>query len=175
MRIPVAYHAGNLVVAIALTLHAALGFATCSSPEAFWNVFLPLGTLGVAAWLLRGWCRRPMRAPQRLSLVFVLALLFPLISSSDGLAQRRLISDTSTAQSVVSEASSERQPVSLGTAALLTATAARLCALTFIPQDRISSIALAAAKVCSLHASRIHSPPPRPCEPSARLWQRSGA
>ena len=95
---------------------AALLFVICSvawthtTLEASLNLLWVLLAFGALVhWKTSGHRAPHVRRPGLLSLVFVLSLLFPVISANDDLAQLDLINDAKTAQSVSIETEKQLQ------------------------------------------------------------------
>ncbi len=79
------------------------------------NVLWLLLGLGALIQWVRGGSRHHGRLPGLVSLVFVLSLLFPVISASDDQAQLAYINDASTSQSIAASLKNDKQlPDSIG-------------------------------------------------------------
>jgi hypothetical protein len=70
-------------------------------------VLLALGAF--VHWVAPGGRRRPVHPPGLVSLVFVLSLLFPVISANDDLVQLDLINDAETSQCIITSLKSDKQ------------------------------------------------------------------
>ena len=70
-------------------------------------VLLALGAF--VRWVAPGDRRRPVHPPGLVSLVFVLFLLFPVISANDDLVQLDLINDAQTSQCIITSLKSDKQ------------------------------------------------------------------
>jgi hypothetical protein len=100
--------AGLLLVALSLAICAVarhqLTFET--SLNLLW-VLLVCGAF--AYWVAAGNRRRSVHPLRLVSLVFVLSLLFPVISANDDLAQMDLINDAKSSESIASSLKNDKQ------------------------------------------------------------------
>lgn len=107
--------AKHRLIVIAAMAVLALPVSTCAVPtrsplEALLNLTWLLLVIGVFAnWVWRSGNRGCVRATELLSLVFVLALLFPIFSTSDDQARLDVANDASTSQSVITTLKAEKQ------------------------------------------------------------------
>ncbi len=111
---------GAVIAALALLMSSAawghLSFE--ASLNALWIL---LAFAGFAHWGAACPRRRRVHAPGIISLVFALALLFPVISANDDLAQLDLINDAETSQGISANVKSEKEVARLGEPAALPA------------------------------------------------------
>ena len=132
-------------------------------PRPSLEAVLNLLWLGLALGSFTAWIRRPSPAPRSrslelLALVAAFALLFPVISPADDLAQP-FENDACTTQLVVSGLRAEKH---LAAAAGLTASVVPPFAFLPAQQRRVESVSICATKLLpsvSQHASGNHSPP----------------
>ena len=109
-------NAGKDRLAITGLVLAVLPLVICSvagayvTLEAFLNFLWVLLAFGAFVhWVAPGERRRRVHPSGLVGLVFVLSLLFPVISANDDLAQLDLINDAKTSLSIVSKLKSEKQ------------------------------------------------------------------
>jgi hypothetical protein len=102
-------------------------------------------------------CRAQL--PGLISLVFILSLLFPVVSANDDLAQLDLINDAKTSQSITTSLKNDKQLhsiASLDSSAALVAPSACFLPVTF---EFVSEPARPASVATPGDATGNHSPP----------------
>jgi hypothetical protein len=94
------------------------------------------------------------------SLIFVLALLFPLISANDDLAQLDLINDAHTSQAITTSLKSDKHPADWAGVLALPATSNSVTGFCFpLASESVSEPAHAASVVAPGDTTGNHSPP----------------
>jgi hypothetical protein len=129
--------------------------------EAFLNVLwlsLALGTL--VYWLTGGSTRSPSNRTGLVSLIFVIALLFPVVSASDDIAEMALINDAATSQSIIANLEHGTQLIGAvdGPGCLMTPTP-ELSSCFSVSFELFSETSFAAGAETPRHATGNHSPP----------------
>ena len=122
-------------------------------------LWLILAVGSLAHWVLPDRSRRCGHLHGLVTLVFVLSLLFPVISANDDLAQRELINDAKTSQSAISKQRTDR-PLS-GSPRLGSAVVPTVYLASFLPvvSEFVSEPAVAASVAAPGDATGNHSPP----------------
>ncbi len=138
-----------------LDLHSWVHLSVETTLNLAW-VLLAVGT--IVRWAAPGGKRR--RLPGLVTLFFVLALLFPVISATDDLAQMALIADTSTAESISITVKTIKKPASpAGLLATPAATAAQLISPLILTHQSVYEPAVSASLAMPGDATGNHSPP----------------
>ncbi len=123
---------------------------------------LAAGTLG--HWMYRRMYRRGstcrLHLPELVGLIFVLSLLFPVISANDDLLQQEAINETPASQCVVAGADTERQLSSASSSRVFSpALVAPQFSLLLFRFEQVAEIAPAPHDAPASRASGNHSPP----------------
>lgn len=128
--------------------------------EASLNLLWVLLTVGAFVhWAAPG-SRRRTQLSGLVSLVFVLSLLFPVISANDDLTQLDLINDAKTSQLITASLKSNKQlPGSAGLLALPVAAASQLAPSLPLASEFIPEPARPASVATPGDATGNHSPP----------------
>jgi len=137
----------NLRPSVHLTLEASLNL-----------LWLLLAMGAFAHWLAPGGSRRSTHLAELVTLVFVLSLLFPVISANDDLALD-LINDAKTSQSMVSTQGEKQLRGSAGLLGSPAALAAQLDSALPAAFEFISTHVRAASVATPGDATGNHSPP----------------
>jgi hypothetical protein len=129
--------------------------------EASLNLLWVLLTVGAFVhWVAPGGSRRRTQLSGLVSLVFVLSLLFPVISVNDDLAQLDLINDAKTSQLNTASLESNKQlPGSAGVLGLPVAAASQLAPSLPLASEFISEPAHPASVATPGDTTGNHSPP----------------
>jgi hypothetical protein len=125
------------------------------------NLLWVLLTVGAFVhWAAPGSSRRRTQLSGIVSLVFVLSLLFPVISAHDDLAQLDLINDAKTSQLIIASLESNKQlPGSAGVLGLPAAAASQLAPSLPLASEFIPEPAHPASVATPGDTTGNHSPP----------------
>jgi hypothetical protein len=125
------------------------------------NLLWVLLTVGAFVhWAAPGSSRRRTQLSGLVSLVFVLSLLFPVISANDDLAQLDLINDAKTSQLITASLESNKQlPSSAGVLGLPVAAASQLAPFLPLASEFIPEPARPASVATPGDTTGNHSPP----------------
>ncbi|MBZ5648366.1 MAG: hypothetical protein LAN37_14220 [Acidobacteriia bacterium] len=129
--------------------------------EAFLNLlWVSLAVAAVAQWVAPSRRRRRAHLSELLSLTFILALLFPVISANDDLAGLALINDVKTSKAVSTSLKSDQQlPAPAGTPGLHAALTSQSVFSLPRASESVSEPVHAASVATPGAATGNHSPP----------------
>lgn len=145
------------------TLEEALGSCPWAhlTLEAVLNLlWLLLAVTAFARWVSPKSGRRRAHLPGLVGLIFILALLFPVISADDDLAEWQLINDAKTAQSVSADSKSGKQlPRPAGSPGWVAALAPQPAFSLALTAESVSATILVTSVATPGGATGNHSPP----------------
>jgi hypothetical protein len=145
------------------TIEAALNLRPWvhTTLEASLNLLWVLLTIGAFVhWAVPGSNRHRTQLSGLVSLVFVLALLFPVISANDDLAQLDLINDAKTSQLITASLENNKQlPCSAGVLGLPAAAASQLAPSFLLISEIIPEPAHLVSVATPGDTTGNHSPP----------------
>jgi hypothetical protein len=159
--------AKDRLIGLGLLVLLTVPIAICTVPtahtrlEAILNLlWILLAAGGFGHWLVQGGSRDRVNL-ELASVVFVLALLFPVMSTSDDYAEQEFINDGKTSQSLISSLKSEKKQYTASTTlsaspAVTTAQFLSIAPRTF---EFVSETAIPGNRAAVIHATGNHSPP----------------
>ncbi len=150
----------GLFTVAAAAVVCTFAVAPQSLEDALNGLWAMLALAAFAGWVLREQPRRHGRQLQLVSLVFVLALLFPIISANDDFALQEFAEDVSNTQSVAIVLKSDHAQPSTAQAPVPAAVVpGPIPALTLGLRELVSDAVGAAILPRLRHARGNHSPP----------------
>jgi hypothetical protein len=122
-------------------------------------LWLLLAICALVYWSGPGGSRCRAHLPGLISLVFILSLLFPVISANDDLAQLDLINNAKTLQSITTSLKNQKQLHSAGLLDLSASLACRSACFLPVTSEFVSEATRPASIATPGNATGNHSPP----------------